>query len=192
MQTSRSKETAHKRVVDEQLERYFLSITSYPDKPLHFRFYTSYVSQNSFLRMATLLTQETAAKSTHQAPTTTVYEKGLQVGDDVNRITKIETFRVRPRWLFVRVETSKVSLESAEQRQASDRDRTTLIDESSKSALTCRASSDGEKPPWKVTLKPSKAPLSISGNVSSDGTPPTLRTSTSRLIGIGFTEEERF
>ena len=59
--------------------------------------------------MATLLTQETVAKSTHHAPTTTVYEKGLQVGKDVNRITKIETFRVRPRWLFVRVETSKVS-----------------------------------------------------------------------------------
>jgi hypothetical protein len=59
--------------------------------------------------MATLLTQETAEKSTHQGPTTTVYEKGLQVGKDINRITKIETFRVRPRWLFVRVETSKVS-----------------------------------------------------------------------------------
>ncbi|KAJ9109755.1 hypothetical protein QFC19_001985 [Naganishia cerealis] len=57
--------------------------------------------------MATLLTQETATKSTHQGPSTTVYEKGLQVGDDINRITKIETFRVRPRWLFVRVETSK-------------------------------------------------------------------------------------
>jgi hypothetical protein len=59
--------------------------------------------------MATLLTQETVEKSTHQGPTTTVYEQGLQVGDDINRITKIETFRVRPRWLFVRVETSKVS-----------------------------------------------------------------------------------
>jgi len=59
--------------------------------------------------MATLLTQETVEKSTHQAPTTTVYENGLQVGKDINKITKIETFRVRPRWLFVRVETSKVS-----------------------------------------------------------------------------------
>lgn len=59
--------------------------------------------------MATLLTKETVEKSTHQGPTTTVYERGLQVGDDINRITKIETFRVRPRWLFVRVETSKVS-----------------------------------------------------------------------------------
>lgn len=58
--------------------------------------------------MATLLTEETAAKSSHQGPTTTVYEKGLQVGTDINRITKIETFRVRPRWLFVRVETSRV------------------------------------------------------------------------------------
>jgi hypothetical protein len=167
-------------------------MTSYPDKPLHFQFYTSYISQNITLTMATLLTQETAAKSTHQAPTTTVYEKGLQVGDDVNRITKIETFRVRPRWLFVRVETSKVSLELSEKRQASDQDRTTLTDEYSKSALTCRGSSDGEKLPWKVTLKPSKAPLQTLGNVSSDGTPPTSRISTSRLIGIGFTEEERF
>ncbi|KAJ9110196.1 hypothetical protein QFC20_003048 [Naganishia adeliensis] len=57
--------------------------------------------------MATLLTKETVANSTHQGPTTTVYENGLQVGDNINRITKIETFRVRPRWLFVRVETSK-------------------------------------------------------------------------------------
>lgn len=69
--------------------------------------------------MATLLTQETAAKSSHQGPTTTVYEKGLQVGNDVNRITKIETFRVRPRWLFVRVETSKVSL-ADERRETTD------------------------------------------------------------------------
>lgn len=61
--------------------------------------------------MTTLLTQATAAESSHQAPTTTVYEKGLQVGGDINRITKIETFRVRPRWLFVRVETSKVCYE---------------------------------------------------------------------------------
>ncbi|KAJ9125497.1 hypothetical protein QFC22_000458 [Naganishia vaughanmartiniae] len=52
--------------------------------------------------MATLLTQDTATKSTHHEPTTTVYDKGLQVGHDINRITKIETFRVRPRWLFVR------------------------------------------------------------------------------------------
>jgi hypothetical protein len=66
-------------------------------------------SRTTTLNMATLLTQETAAKSSHQGPTTTVYEKGLQVGNDVNRITKIETFRVRPRWLFVRVETSKAS-----------------------------------------------------------------------------------
>ncbi|GHJ84789.1 hypothetical protein NliqN6_1191 [Naganishia liquefaciens] len=57
--------------------------------------------------MATLLTHDTTAKSSHQGPTTTVYEKGLQVGSNINRITKIETFRVRPRWLFVRVETSK-------------------------------------------------------------------------------------
>jgi hypothetical protein len=69
--------------------------------------------------MATLLTQETAAKSSHQGPTTTVYEKGLQVGNDVNRITKIETFRVRPRWLFVRVETSKVS-RADERRETTD------------------------------------------------------------------------
>jgi hypothetical protein len=69
--------------------------------------------------MATLLTEETAAKSSHQGPTTTVYEKGLQVGNDVNRITKIETFRVRPRWLFVRVETSKVSL-ADERRETTD------------------------------------------------------------------------
>lgn len=59
--------------------------------------------------MSTLLTEQTVAASTHKGPTTTVYEKGLQVGSDINVITKIETFRVRPRWLFVRVETSKVS-----------------------------------------------------------------------------------
>jgi hypothetical protein len=94
-------------------------VTLYPDKPLQIQLYTPFILHNTILTMATLLTQETAAKSTHQAPTTTVYEKGLQVGDDVNRITKIETFRVRPRWLFVRVETSKVSLESAEKRPAS-------------------------------------------------------------------------
>lgn len=56
--------------------------------------------------MATLLTQQTAAQSQHhQGPTTTVYEKGLQSGKSIDRIAKIETFRVRPRWLFVRVET---------------------------------------------------------------------------------------
>lgn len=81
--------------------------------------YTSIRPQTTTLTMATLLTQETAAKSSHQGPTTTVYEKGLQVGNDVNRITKIETFRVRPRWLFVRVETSKVSL-ADERRETTD------------------------------------------------------------------------
>jgi galactonate dehydratase len=54
-----------------------------------------------------LLADQTIAESTYKAPNTTVYEKGLQVGKDIDRIAKIETFRVRPRWLFVRVETEK-------------------------------------------------------------------------------------
>lgn len=42
----------------------------------------------------------------YTGPTTTVYEKGLKSpgGDPIK---KIETFNVRPRWLFVRVETEK-------------------------------------------------------------------------------------
>jgi hypothetical protein len=109
-------------------------MTSYSDKPPHLQLHTPYILQNITVTMATLLTQETAAKSTHQAPTTTVYEKGLQVGDDVNRITKIETFRVRPRWLFVRVETSKVSVESLGR---SDRPRSTIETTLINSKFTC-------------------------------------------------------
>jgi galactonate dehydratase len=57
--------------------------------------------------MASLLTKKTVADSSYKGPTTTVYEKGLQAGSSIDRIAKIETFRVRPRWLFVRVETEK-------------------------------------------------------------------------------------
>lgn len=53
-----------------------------------------------------LLTDKTVADASYKAPNTTVYERGLQVGT-IDRIAKIETFRVRPRWLFVRVETEK-------------------------------------------------------------------------------------
>jgi galactonate dehydratase len=57
--------------------------------------------------MASLLTKKTVADSAYKGPSTTVYEKGLQAGSSIDRIAKIETFRVRPRWLFVRVETEK-------------------------------------------------------------------------------------
>lgn len=130
--------------------------------------------------MTTLLTEETAAKSTHQGPTTTVYEKGLQVGDDINRITKIETFRVRPRWLFVRVETSKVSRESST-------GRTTVVTHPSYT----RALSAGVRPLSRVTQRQSKAPLSIFESDSLAGMQPTLKISTSLPIDIGFTEAVR-
>lgn len=41
-----------------------------------------------------------------QAPNTTVYPQGLK-NSKSDLIKTIETFRVRPRWLFVRVETEK-------------------------------------------------------------------------------------
>lgn len=52
-----------------------------------------------------LLAKQTVAQSSH-GPTTTVYENGLRSSKS-DLIKSIETFRVRPRWLFVRVETEK-------------------------------------------------------------------------------------
>lgn len=57
--------------------------------------------------MTTLLAADIASQSTHLPPSSTAYDKGLQVGQSIDRIAKIETFRVRPRWLFVRAETEK-------------------------------------------------------------------------------------
>lgn len=42
---------------------------------------------------------------TARAPTTTVYPAGLST-PGADKIAKIETFNVLPRWLFVRVETT--------------------------------------------------------------------------------------
>lgn len=59
------------------------------------------------LSTRTLPNNTTMASVMTEVGSTRVYERGLVGTGTVNKITNIEWFNVRPRWLFVRVETEK-------------------------------------------------------------------------------------